>query len=84
MDHSGNRSVRGNNHPDPMIVLANRFQMTRAETEQIVSIAQDADPSLESLQHAKVKDIIRQRKGRWVQVRCDEKIASVFFDSESV
>jgi len=47
--------------------LASQFQMTQEETQLVISIVQQPDPSLELLKHPKVTELIKQRKGRWVQ-----------------
>lgn len=58
----------GRKDQSPLDALATQFDLTHDETALIVSIVQKPDTSLETLKHPKVLQMIKQRKGRWVQV----------------
>ena len=52
----------------PLGTSASQFGMTPQETNLVNNIIQHKDFSMESLKHPKIQQIIKQRKGRWVQV----------------
>ena len=58
----------GRPNADPSRALTAQFGMTPEEAELIVRIIQEKDPSLESLKHPKVQEMILERKGRWSRV----------------
>jgi len=54
--------------PSPIQALASQLRLTREDTEFVIKIVKHNDPPLEWLNDPKVINIIKQRKGRWVQV----------------
>lgn len=56
-----------NQELNPAQALATQFRLTPEETRYIIGLVQQNDPSIESLKQPKVQELIKQRKGRWVQ-----------------
>lgn len=65
-----NRSptTRNKRHNSLLDALAAEYSLTPQETRLVNDIVDFNDNSMKSMKHPKIQEIIRQRKGRWVQV----------------